>query len=815
MSRKRIILILTLAAVFTLGDRQVDADYFFGTPELLAPPINHGPHFSSFEGDWHPDISSDGLVLYFASERPGGRGNADLWMSARLTSEDPWGEPVNLGSPVNSSAADFSPSISADGLSLYFYSWRGSGQGKSDIWVSTRTSIENPWRTPSNLGSSVNSNEEDRDPCISADGLTLYFTSNRGGNWDIYKASRPNLQTSWSQANIESVYRLNSPEADRYPSISSDGLSIYFSSYRVGTQGFWDIYVATRSSLNSPWNDPVNLGDPINSPYYEHGPCISSDGLELYYGRGAALYVAKRQSHSEPFGQPVPFSSIESSAQLSTDGLTLHFSSSRAGGIGYADIWVAFRDSPDSQWQEPINLGTNVNSDEHDWAPSLTIDGLELYFGSGRETGYGGTDIWVSNRRSTGDPWSAAINLGSNVNSVYSDYHPAISSDGLTLIFASERSGGSGNSDLWMTQRASLSEPWDMPVNLGQTINTENYDEWPSLSADGRWLFFSKYQDSPPIYNQIMISQRTSDGHWGPPRNLALEVDLPTNALGPTISPDGCTLFFWSEVPEGLGGPDIWKMDVLPIVDLNGDGIVDEVDLCIVVDNWGSDVPSCDVGPSPLGDGVIDANDLIVVAEHLFEDVNDPTLVAHWALDEIEGTTALDSAGENIGYTVGDPVWQPDAGQVNGALEFDGIDDYISAPAVLNPEDGPFSVLLWIKGGAAGQAIISETTGKKWLSLDPLTGSLMTALTQAGRLGGPLLSQTEINDGNWHRIGLVWDGSNRALYVDGIAVAQDTQSNLLSSVSGWYIGCKDPLQPDTFFSGLIDDVRIYNRAVQP
>jgi hypothetical protein len=129
--------------------------------------------------------------------------------------------------------------------------------------------------------------------------------------------------------------------------------------------------------------------------------------------------------------------------------------------------------------------------------------------------------------------------------------------------------------------------------------------------------------------------------------------------------------------------------------------------------------------------------------------------------------------------------------------------------------DGPFSVIAWIKDGAAGQAIISETGETDWLSLDPQAGCFMTELTEDGRSGGPLLSEAIITDGNWHRIGFVWDGSNRILYVDGVVVAQDTQNSLKSSGSGLYIGCGDPTQPSSFFSGMIDDVRIYNRVVRP
>ncbi|MHC4146345.1 MAG: Kelch repeat-containing protein [Planctomycetota bacterium] len=249
--------------------------------------------------------------------------------------------------------------------------------------------------------------------------------------------------------------------------------------------------------------------------------------------------------------------------------------------------------------------------------------------------------------------------------------------------------------------------------------------------------------------------------------------------------------------------------------DFNGDGVVDGADISVMVDHWHTDEPSCDIAPAPCGDGIVDVQDLILLSEYLLKEVDDPTLVAHWALDETEGDIAYDSAGDNFGYVIGGPVWQPTAGQVNGTLQLDGIDDVVIAGPTLNPASGPLSVFAWIQGGAAGQAIISEPAGPDWLSLDPLAGHLMTELTNAGRGATPLQSQAVITSGNWHRIGFVWDGLYRTLYVDGVAVAQDMQDSLEGSSNGLYIGTGKAMAPGTYWSGLIDDVRIYNRAVKP
>ncbi len=192
-----------------------------------------------------------------------------------------------------------------------------------------------------------------------------------------------------------------------------------------------------------------------------------------------------------------------------------------------------------------------------------------------------------------------------------------------------------------------------------------------------------------------------------------------------------------------------------------------------------------------------------------------PIPQAHWKLDETEGTIAYDSAGDNDGIVNGGPLWQPTDGQIDGALAFDGIDDYVLTPFVLNPAKSPSSIFVWVKGGAPGQAVLSQAGGANWILADASEGKLMTELKASGRGATELLSQTIITDGNWHRIGLAWDGSNRTLYVDNVAVAEDTQHNLAGSNNGLYIGTGTAMEPGSFWSGLIDDVRIYNRAVRP
>ncbi|MHC4518483.1 MAG: TolB family protein, partial [Planctomycetota bacterium] len=129
-------------------------DFVFAEPTNLGPTVNSGSY------DEAPSISADGLTLYFNSNMPGGYGNFDLWMTTRSTKGSPWGPPENLGPKINSPAREQGPRISADGLSLYFNSTRPGGYGPAlwgDIWVTERATTSDPWGAPVNLGSIINS----------------------------------------------------------------------------------------------------------------------------------------------------------------------------------------------------------------------------------------------------------------------------------------------------------------------------------------------------------------------------------------------------------------------------------------------------------------------------------------------------------------------------------------------------------------------------------------------------------------------------------------------------------------------------------
>ena len=266
-------------------------------------------------------------------------------------------------------------------------------------------------------------------------------------------------------------------------------------------------------------------------------------------------------------------------------------------------------------------------------------------------------------------------------------------------------------------------------------------------------------------------------------------------------------------IPVGVG-----RISIPRYGDFTGDWKVDIDDLLILIEHWGQDEPSLDIAPGLFGDGQVGRADLEILMSHWGQEIVDPTMLAHWKLDETEGDIARDhTAGTDDATVVGDPVWEPEGGQLGGALRLDGIDDCVVTDVVLSPADGPFSILAWIRGGEPGQVIISQVDGVNWLLVDAVEGTLATELVPPVQRNPvpPLVSDSVVTDDIWHRVAFVWDGASRSLYVDETLVASDEQIGLVGSDGGLNIGCDKDMTPTTFFSGLIDDVRIYNRAVRP
>jgi hypothetical protein len=230
---------------------------------------------------------------------------------------------------------------------------------------------------------------------------------------------------------------------------------------------------------------------------------FSPDGSEFYFARsererGARMRSVTRENDvwgaARPFVVAGDYSSVD--MFVSRDGQRLYYCSNRAlDGKGAAkedtDIWVATRAA--GGWSEPVNLGDAVNSGENDYYPTFTAKG-DLYFSSPRAGGAGGNDIYRS--RLAGGTLGRAENLGPPINTEKWEFDPFIAPDESYIIFASNRPGSLGGSDLFISVRGPDGS-WAPPENLGEPINSIAPEYTPMLSPDGRYLFFTSGRNGP------------------------------------------------------------------------------------------------------------------------------------------------------------------------------------------------------------------------------------------------------------------------------------------------------------------------------
>ncbi len=280
-----------------------------------------------------------------------------------------------------------------------------------------------------------------------------------------YPTAAPSYSDWSAPVNLGAV--INSPFNDQGPAISKDGLSLYFSSGRPGGFGGSDIWVSQRASLEVPWNPPINIGGAVNTAANESTPALSRDEHCLFFNGNTSggfndIWVSYRQHTHDDFAWQTPVNLGEGVNSAFNDqgagyfenddggAPLLFFGSDRPGGPGLNDIYVS-QLLPNGSFG-PSSLVAELSSPADDLRPSVRLDGLEVFFFSNRP-GSLGSDLWTATRQTVFDFWSNVENLGTVVNSSANDIHPYIARDRRTLYFASNRAGGFGLQDLYVTTR--------------------------------------------------------------------------------------------------------------------------------------------------------------------------------------------------------------------------------------------------------------------------------------------------------------------------------------------------------------------------
>lgn len=322
---------------------------------------------------------------------------------------------------------------------------------------------------------------------------------------------------------------------------------------------------------------PENLGQGVNTPDDESMPSLTADGKYLYFTRhfGQGIYqdedIFMSINTGSGFAAASGISSainteqyIEGAQNVSANGKYLFFTGSgRPDAIGSADIYMSRKVG--EIWERANNLGGPINTPGYETQPCISADGKKLYYAGIRATGFGGTDIWVSDLNPDGT-WGQPKNLGENVNTMYDEMRPFIHPDGKTLYFSSRGHKGMGNFDIYVS-RFQPDGTWGKPENLGYPINTSGDELGIYVTADGNTAFYaSEQKDSygqmdiyrfampekaKPVYTSY-IKANVFDSETREPVYTKVQIyDLSTGKLFASLSGDRVNGTFLSTLPAG------------------------------------------------------------------------------------------------------------------------------------------------------------------------------------------------------------------------------------------------------------------------
>lgn len=310
---------------------------------------------------------------------------------------DGWSTPVNLGPSINTAGDEFHFSISSDGLTTFFSANRPDGFGGNDIWYAQRPDQVSPWGTAHHFGRNINTGKDEAGPSLSPDEHWLFFSSagspavitGVGGN-DLWAAYRDDTT---NPAQFDSK-----PPINLGPGVNTTGSDVDPTLFKDSETGWITMYFASDRTPNCATpEDRKNCLDIYQSNLVPDSKLVP-DGTEQ-----PAACPMSSLGQGCSFGTAVLVPELSSPSRdahptVSDDGLEIFFASNRAGTLGKLDLWVSARPTTKHRWATPQNLGPAVNSQDNERAPFLAADGQTLYFTSDRPGGFGGDDFYMTNR---------------------------------------------------------------------------------------------------------------------------------------------------------------------------------------------------------------------------------------------------------------------------------------------------------------------------------------------------------------------------------------------------------------------------------
>lgn len=318
--------------------------------------------------------------------------------------------------------------------------------------------------------------------------INAAYTTKDSANWNYLRRQALFIKQCMihrqTQEPIHLGIRINSKYADLYPTMAVDTTYLFFT--RKVKNMDEDFFIAKLDSCNE-WLRADNMGSPPNTIDNDAAQCISADGHYLFFARtdnrmedgwaggGSDLYMAYRNHIDSPWNIPQPFGGTINSQHfegmpcLSPDNHTLYYVSDKPGGYGGFDIYMSTFD--EGLWQKPINLGPKINTPYNETAPYISLDNTTLFFTSDGHMGMGGTDIYQTQRLGVSD-FNAPQNLGYPINTSCNEQSCYIKPSGAHIYFSSDRSGPSGNYDIYQTEVPSMCQPGPMSILSGYVYDS-------------------------------------------------------------------------------------------------------------------------------------------------------------------------------------------------------------------------------------------------------------------------------------------------------------------------------------------------------
>jgi hypothetical protein len=343
----------------------------------------------------------------------------------------------------------------------------------------------------------------------------------------------------------------------------SEAVSFYRSAVKIDSLFFKPVFFSLANA--------EMMSDDFNNALIHFNVYIAQKGISEK-NKASAIKNAKNCEFALiAIKNPVPFNPVSVGSGINTtddeywpsitaDGLTMMFTrqaTQTENSQSQEDFYVSYLKN--GVWQKAFNAGSPLNTSQNEGAQSLSSNGNYMFFTAcNRPDGLGSCDLFFS--AFIDGKWSVPSNLKSPVNTSWWETQPSISADGKTLYFSSNRPGGIGGKDLWFSKLDDFNQ-WKEPVNMGRTINTADDEMSPFIHFDGRTLYFASNGRIGMGGFDLYFSRMINDTTWTEPKNLGYPINTSSDEMGLVIESNGKKAYF-SSVRDKANGKDIFCFDL-------------------------------------------------------------------------------------------------------------------------------------------------------------------------------------------------------------------------------------------------------------